>query len=50
MINEHHSLTAAPKKVSKIRKAAQLYDVAAAFRYQIVAGLDDKKNLGKYYA
>lgn len=45
MINEHHSLTAAPKKVSKIRKAAQLYDVAAAFRYQIVAGLDDKKIL-----
>ncbi len=30
--------------MSKIRKAAQLYDVAAAFRYQIVAGLDDKKS------
>lgn len=44
-INEYHSLTSVQSKPSKISRATQLYDIAAAFRYQITAGLEDKKIL-----
>lgn len=45
LVNEHHSLTAVQERPSRISAATKLYDVAAAFRYQIVAGLEDKRIL-----
>lgn len=45
MINRYHSLTTSVKKPSMVRKANDLFDIAAAFRYQIIAGLNDKITL-----
>lgn len=45
IINEYQELTKSQPKPSAVRKASTLYDIAAAFRYQMVTGLDDKKCL-----
>lgn len=45
MLGEYRSLTQTVTKPSSIRRATQLYEIAAAFRYQVVTGLDDTKIL-----
>ena len=45
MVGEYRSLTQTISKPSAIKKATKLYEIAAAFRYQVVTGLDDKKVL-----
>ncbi len=45
MMGEYRALTKTVSKPSAVRKATQLFEVAAAFRYQVVTGLDDKKVL-----
>lgn len=45
MMGEYRTLTKAVSKPSPVRKATKLFEIAAAFRYQVVTGLNDKKIL-----
>ncbi len=45
MVDNYHSLVAKASKPSMIKKADRLFDIAAAFRYQVITGLDDRKVL-----
>lgn len=45
MINRYNEASITIKKPSTISKAYSLFKLAAAFRYQIIAGLEDKKTL-----
>ncbi len=45
IIDEYQLLTQSQPKPTTIRRATTLYDIAAAFRYQMIIGLEDKNVL-----
>lgn len=45
ILNQSRALNSKVSKSSEIRRANQLYEIAAAFRYQIITGLESQKIL-----